>query len=74
MPDVASPATNRHYSLVAVLHMSMENVWRLDNYIADAEREGDEELAHWYRKMQDNNRKAAEQGQRLLARRLEGQT
>ena len=46
-------------------------MWKLETYIQDAEQAGDDELAEWFRKIQKNNRKAGEQGKRMLAQRLQ---
>jgi hypothetical protein len=43
----------------------------LENFIQDAERDGDEELARWFRRIQENNQKAGEQGKQLLKDRLQ---
>ncbi|MEY7974244.1 hypothetical protein AB8O38_19815 [Saccharomonospora xinjiangensis] len=66
-----SPVKDKNYNLISVLQASLEYAWQMDTYIADAEREGDSELATWFRKIQHNNLKAGEQGKELLARRLE---
>jgi hypothetical protein len=42
----------------------------LETYIADAEREGDADVAELFRKAQTESRKGAEQGKQLLAARL----
>lgn len=66
-----TPAKNRTYNLLSALEQSLHNVWRLETYATDAERQGDPALAEWFRKMQHNNQKAADQGKHLLLRRLE---
>lgn len=66
-----SPVKDRTYDLVSIVHMSLENAWRMENYIKDAERDGDTELAEWFRKIQINSQKAGEQGKEMLKRRLE---
>ncbi|CAM3193919.1 hypothetical protein SAXI111661_21960 [Saccharomonospora xinjiangensis] len=66
-----SPVKDKNYNLISVLQASLEYAWQMETYIADAEREGDSELATWFRKIQHNNLKAGEQGKELLARRLE---
>ncbi|WP_396454171.1 hypothetical protein [Actinomadura sp.] len=43
---------------------------RLDTYIEDAERDGDVELADFFRRAQGESRKGAEQGKYLLKQRL----
>ena len=69
----SSPVKDKNYNLVTLLQMSLENAWRMETYVADAEREGDQELADWFRKIGENSRKAGEQGKRLLARRLQSE-
>ncbi len=65
-----SPVKDKNYNLISVLQASLEYAWQMETYIADAEREGDSELATWFRKIQENNVKAGEQGKQLLAERL----
>lgn len=66
-----SPVKDKNYSLVTVLQMSLQNAWQMEQYIADADREGDSELGDWFRRVQENSVKAGEQGKRMLARRLQ---
>ena len=66
-----SPVKDKNYNLVWALEASLHNVWQLETYIQDAERENDTELAEWFRKIQENNRKAGEQGKQMLAQRLQ---
>lgn len=68
-----SPVADPNYNLIWALEASLHNVWKLETFIGDAEQEGDEELAEWFRKIQHNNRKAGEQGSRMLATRLSGE-
>lgn len=68
---VASPAKDKTYNLITVLQESLNNIWMLENYIRDAEDDGDAELASWFRRIQENNRKAGEQGKQLLQERLQ---
>lgn len=65
-----SPVKDKNYNLIAVLHDSLNYAWQMETYIADAERDGDEELATWFRKIQESNKKAGEQGKEMLAKRL----
>ena len=67
----ASPVKDKNYDLVHEVQMVLENAWRVDNYIKDAEKSGDNELADWFRRIQQNNMKAGEQGKRMLAMRLQ---
>lgn len=63
--------TDKNYNLIAVLHESLQNVYQMQTYAQDAEQDGDQELATWFRKIQENNRKAGDQGKELLRNRLE---
>ncbi len=71
MAEPASPVKDKNYNLVTVLQESLQNVWQLASYIEDAERQGDNELADWFRRIQENNKTAGDQGKKLLAARLQ---
>ncbi len=58
------------YNIIWFTEVCLSNVLRLENYIADAEREGDKELVEFFRKAQAESRKGAEQGKKLLKSRL----
>ncbi len=62
---------DENYDLITVIQASLENVWQMSTYISDADAAGDTELAEWFRKIQNNNIKAGEQGKRMLAARLQ---
>ena len=49
-----------------------DNALRLETYIQDAERDGDSDLAEFFRRAQGESRKGAEQAKQLLGRRLSG--
>lgn len=66
-PETA--AKNSTYDLLWALETSLRNVWQMENYALDAERQGDGELHEWFRKIQHNNQKAADQGKQLLINR-----
>lgn len=61
---------DKDYDIIWFTEVCLSNVLRLETYIADAERAGDDELAEFFRKAQGESRKGAEQGKRLLAARL----
>jgi hypothetical protein len=73
---MAAPTTpesgtkDKNYDLITVTHLCLEHVWRLDQYAQDAEREGDQELATLFRRMQEHSRRGGEEGKRLLRERL----
>lgn len=71
MAEPSSPVKDKNYNLISVLEASLHMVFQVDEYIRDAESNGDTELAEWLRKIQDNNRTAGEQGKQMLAQRLQ---
>ena len=61
---------DKDYNLIWFVEACLNNALRLESYIADAERDGDSELAEFFRRAQSESRKGAEQSKELLARRL----
>src|SRR3712207_2807014 len=61
---------DKDYNIIWFTEVCLSNVLRLETYIKDAEREGDSELAEFFRRAQGESRKGAEQGKQLLAARL----
>jgi hypothetical protein len=61
---------DKDYNIIWFTEQCLSNVLRLETYIQDAEREGDSELAEFFRRAQDASRRGAEQGKELLAKRL----
>ena len=68
--DVTGTA-DKDYNIIWFTETCLKNVLRLENYIKDAERAGDNELAEFFRKAQSESRKGAEQGKQLLKQRLD---
>ena len=61
---------DKDYNIIWFTEVCLSNVLRLETYVQDAEREGDNELAEFFRRAQSESRKGAEQGKQLLASRL----
>ena len=61
---------DKDYNIIWFVEQCLSNVLRLENYIKDAEREGDNELADFFRKAQADSRKGGEQGKAMLKQRL----
>jgi hypothetical protein len=61
---------DKDYNIIWFVETCLKNALRLENYIGDAEREGDQELADFFRRAQSESRKGAEQGKELLRRRI----
>jgi hypothetical protein len=63
---------DKDYDIIWFTEQCLSNVLRLDQYIKDAERDGDSDLADFFRRAQETSRKGAEQGKELLGERLSG--
>jgi hypothetical protein len=63
---------DKDYNIIWFVEQSLNNVLRLEEYAQDAERDGDDELAEFFRRAQGASRKGAEQGKELLRSRLAG--
>jgi hypothetical protein len=63
---------DKDYNIIWFVEQCLSNVLRLDTYIEDAEREGDDELVNFFRRAQETSRKGAEQGKALLGSRIAG--
>jgi hypothetical protein len=61
---------DKDYDIIWFTETCLSNVLRLETYIEDAEREGDRELAEFFRRAQGESRKGAELGKQMLAKRL----
>jgi hypothetical protein len=61
---------DKDYNILWFTEACLDNALRLETYIQDADRDGDSELAEFFRKAQADSRKGAEQGKQLLAARL----
>ncbi|GAA2361363.1 hypothetical protein GCM10009854_45870 [Saccharopolyspora halophila] len=69
--DSNSPVKDKNYNLINVLQLSLHHVWMLDQYVQDARSQGDEELANWLQRIQENNKTAGQQGKEMLLKRLQ---
>lgn len=63
---------DKDYDVIWFTERCLSNVLRLETYIEDAERAGDDELADFFRRAQEASRKGAEQGKEMLGKRLRG--
>ncbi len=61
---------DKDYNLIWFTEQSLSNALRMEQYIQDAEREGDEELATLFRKAQAESRKGGEVGKEMLTKRI----
>jgi hypothetical protein len=63
---------DKDYNLIWFTEQCLSNALRLETYIQDAERDGDSEMADFFRRAQAESRKGAEQGKDHLRKRLTG--
>ncbi|HEV8153423.1 MAG TPA: hypothetical protein VGP78_10830 [Solirubrobacteraceae bacterium] len=63
---------DKDYNIIWFTEQCLSNVLRLETYSQDAERDGDNELAEFFRRAQGESRKGAEQGKALLKSRIAG--
>jgi hypothetical protein len=68
----ATGTKDKDYNIIWFTEACLSNALRLETYIQDAEREGDNDLAEFFRRAQGESRKGAEQAKQMLARRLSG--
>jgi hypothetical protein len=63
---------DKDYNLIWFTEQCLSNALRLEGYAQDAKRDGDSELAEFFKRAQAESRKGAEQGKEKLAKRLAG--
>jgi hypothetical protein len=63
---------DKDYNLIWFTEACLSNTLRLETYIQDAESDGDNELAEFFRRAQRESRKGAEQAKGMLRQRLAG--
>ena len=61
---------DKDYNIIWFTEQCLSNVLRLEEYAADADRDGDNELADFFRRAQGESRKGAEQGKALMKARI----
>ena len=61
---------DKDYNIIWFTEQCLNNALRMEQYAQDAERDGDSELAEFFRRAQETSRKGAEQGKQQLGKRL----
>ena len=61
---------DKNYNLIWYTEQCLSNALRLEQYVQDAERDGDDELAGLFRRAQDASRRGGDEGKKLLSSRL----
>ena len=63
---------DKDYNLIWYTEQCLSNALRLEEYAQDAERDGDSDLASFFKRAQAASQKGAEQGKEQLKARLAG--
>jgi hypothetical protein len=63
---------DKDYNIIWFVEACLSNALRMEEYAQDADRDGDAELAEFFKRAQAESRKGAEQGKALLKSRLAG--
>ena len=58
------------YNLVSILYHALQGAETYDQYIQDAQQGGDQELAGFFREVQQENKRRADRAKQFLARRI----
>jgi hypothetical protein len=66
----ATNTGNRDYDLVSVLYHALEGAQTYNCYVKDAEQEGDQELAQFFRESQREEIRRADKAKMLLGSRM----
>jgi hypothetical protein len=61
---------DKNYNIIWFTEQCLANALRLETYVQDADRDGDSQLADFFRRAQAESRKGGEQGKALLRDRL----
>jgi hypothetical protein len=61
---------DKDYDVIWFVEKCLDNVLKMETFVQDAERDGDSELAEFFRRAQGESRKGAEQGKELLRSRV----
>ena len=73
MPEEGGEITgtkDKDYNIIWFVEQCLSNALRLETYIQDAERDGDSDLADFFRRAQGESKKGAEQGKEILKKRF----
>jgi hypothetical protein len=67
-----SGTPDKDYNLIWFTEQCLSNALRMETYAQDADRDGDSELAEFFRRAQAESKKGASQGKSMLGKRLSG--
>ena len=70
MATQSTGAQDKTYNLVSILYHALQGAETYQQYIRDAEQNGDQDLAQFFREVQEEERRRAERAKQLLGQRL----
>jgi hypothetical protein len=73
MPEETGQVTgtkDKDYNVIWFTEQCLNNALRLESYAKDAEKDGDSDLADFFRRAQEASKRGGEQGKELLKKRL----
>jgi hypothetical protein len=75
MPEVqeagqVTGTKDKDYNIIWFVEQCLSNVLRLETYIEDAEKDGDKDLAEFFKRAQGESKKGAEKGKEMLKKRF----
>jgi hypothetical protein len=68
--DKVTGVRDEHYNLVSILYHALQSAETYDTYISDAGGAGDQELAQFFREVQEEEHRRAARAKELLGRKL----
>jgi rubrerythrin len=68
--DRVTGVRDEDYNLVSILYHALQGAETYDTYISDAEGAGDQEIAQFFRQVQEEERQRAARAKELLGWRL----
>lgn len=68
--EQATGTRDKHYNLISILYHALQGAETYNEYIRDAEQSGDNELAKFFRDVQEQERQRAERVKKLLTQRM----
>lgn len=61
--------SNEYYNLVSIMYHALKGAQTYDTYIRDAQQSGDNDLAQFFREVQQEDNRRAERAKQLLVQR-----
>jgi hypothetical protein len=70
MSERTTGTRDEHYDVISVLYHALQGAETCATYLQDAEQAGDQELAQFFREVQDTFRQLGDRSKTLLRQRL----